>query len=200
MHSDCLSKAAGSLNYFLFQSGLIFLLWYNFESRDITMGSLEGKCLGEWVIVSGSVFLCWAVVLFPLVWMLCKYQCMCPSSGLGVAWEVETSRKKAPAKHLVGLYLWTFVSWISAQHFSHTTVFLPGFSCEIKTCLQNVLSRSLQVDAGNCRSKLTTVLLCSLFLGCMADSITVQSPLCNVFIGTTLSILPAPGFVAFLLP
>lgn len=28
------------------------------------MGSCEGKCLGEWVIVSGSVFLCWAVVLF----------------------------------------------------------------------------------------------------------------------------------------
>lgn len=149
------------------------------------MGSLEGKCLGEWVIVSGSMFFCWAVVLFPLVWMLCEYQCMCPSSGLGVVWEVETSRKKAPAKHLVELYMCTFVSWISAQRFSHITVFLPGFLCEIKNCLQNVLSRSSQVGAGNCRSKLTTVLLCSLFLGCMADCITVQSALCNVFIWTT---------------
>lgn len=145
MHSDCLSKTAGSLNYFLLQSGLIFLLWYNSKSREITMGSWEGKCLGEWVIVSGSVLLCCAVVLFPLVWMLCKYQCMCPSSGLGVVWEVETSRKKAPAKHLVELYLWTFVSWISAQCFSNTTVFLPIFLCEIKTHLQNVLPRSSQV-------------------------------------------------------
>jgi len=34
-----------------------------------------------------------------------EYQCMCPPGRLEGGWEIETGREKAPAKHVVELYL-----------------------------------------------------------------------------------------------
>lgn len=67
--------------------------------------------------------------------------------------EIETSREKAPAKHLVELYIQSFVSWIPAQCLNHSTVFLPGFFCLPAKCFIWIITSEcwyLQVEVNNC--------------------------------------------------